>query len=126
MKRSWIGAAVLLVLLAVSLCVTWAMDAIHDPIEESLDQAARYALRGDWERSTRSFRKARDSWEKWDRFRSCFADHTPVEQISADFRELEVYCAARVPVEFAAHCRGLARKTAAVGEAHTLVWWNLF
>lgn len=125
MKRCWIGAAFLLVLLVVSLGATWAMGEIHRPIEEDLNRAAELALAGDWEGGQKMFLQARDNWEKWEHFRACFADHTPAEEISAQFEALSVHCTIRELDDFAADCRSLARKAAAIGEAHGLTWWNM-
>lgn len=125
MKRSWIGLFLLLVLLAASIASTWAMSRIHEPIEKDLKQAAECAMLGDWVNANRFFRKAGADWKKWEHFRSCFADHNPVEEIDAGMEALEVYCYAQEDVAFAAACRDLARQVAAVGEAHELVWWNL-
>lgn len=126
MKRSWIGFALLLVLLLASIFVTIFMSRIHKPIEIDLNQAAECALMADWDNTCRYFRSARDQWEKWAHLRACFADHTPVEEIDASFALLEVYCQSRDSVSFAAACRQTARQAAAVGEAHEMVWWNLF
>ena len=49
-----------------------------------------------------------------------------MEEIDADFQILKLCCAARETVTFAGGCRSLACQVAAVGEAHELVWWNLF
>lgn len=126
MKRSWIGLIVLLVLLACSLLVTWAMDTIHDPIAEDLEQAAECALLGDWGNANRFCRRAAEAWEEWNHFRSCFADHTPVEEIQAELSAIEVYRAAQENVAFAAACAETAEKIEAVGDAHGLLWWNFF
>lgn len=125
MKRCWIGGALLLVLLAASLGVTWAMGEIHEPIQADLNRAAEAALAGDWNGGRLWFLRARDRWEQWEHFRACFADHTPAEDISAGFKALEVHCRIRELDDFAADCRELARKAAAMGEAHGLNWWNL-
>jgi len=125
MKRSWMGFFLLLALLALSIGATWAMTKIHAPIEFQLQQAARSALAGDWEEAERCSHQAREHWEKWDHFRAALADHTPVEEIDGEFAMLEVYCQTRETIAFAACCKELARKTAAVGEAHELVWENL-
>lgn len=125
MKRCWIGAGFLLVLLLFSLGVSWAMEEIHQPIEEDLNRAAELALLGDWKRSQRLFLRARDQWEDYAHVRACFADHTPTEEVDAGFRALEVYALAREKADFAAQARALARKTAAMGEAHGLSWWNV-
>lgn len=126
MKRSWIGFFLLMVLLTGAAVSAFAMVCIHEPIEEDLKQASRCALLGDWDNADRYFQKAQGQWKRWEHLRTCFADHNPVEQIDGDFEALEVYCRTREDVAFAADCRELARKVAAVGEAHQLVWWNVF
>lgn len=125
MKRSWIGFALLLVLLAGGILVTRQMVKIHDPIEKQLQQAAGCALEADWEGADALFRQAEEGWKAWEHFRSCFADHNPVEEIDGDFERMQVFCDTRDSIGFAGGCRSLARKVAAVGEAHEFVWWNL-
>lgn len=126
MKRSWIGFGLLLVLLAMALLVTWAMSRIHEPIAEDLRQAAECAQLGDWENGDHFFRKAMEDWKQWEHFRACFADHAPMEDIDAGFASTQVYCQEQEMEAFAAACCALARQVEAVGEAHELVWWNLF
>lgn len=126
MKRSWIGFALLLCLLGLSILSSWAMTEIHEPIEEDLNRAAQRALLENWEDTGRFYRRARNRWEDWEQVRACFADHTPVEEIDAGFALLEVYLDARDKIAFAAASRQLAKQASAVGEAHELVWWNLF
>lgn len=125
MKRSWIGFFLLLALLLGCVLVTMVMGRIHDPIEAKLLQASQCTLEGNWEKATVLFREAQENWEKKQHFRTCFADHTPVEEIDADFEMLTVLCGAREVTSFAGGCRSLARQVAAVGESHELVWWNL-
>ena len=126
MKRSLIGFVLLLVLLALCILVTVAMTRIHEPIESELLLSADFALEENWVQAQQSFREAEARWTKWEHIRTCFADHNPVEEIDAAFSMLKVYCTAREEVAFAGGCRDLARKVAAVGEAHEFVWWNLF
>ena len=125
MKRSWIGFILLLVLLLGCVLVTMAMCRIHDPIEAQLLQAAQSAMEENWDKAGDYFRAAQENWVEKEHFRTCFADHTPVEEIDADFEMLMVLCAARETASFAGGCRSLARQVAAVGESHELVWWNL-
>ena len=125
MKRSWLGFILLMALLLGCVLVTVAMERIHDPIETELLQAAQCAMEENWTKAHDLFRKARGNWEETEHFRTCFADHTPVEEIDADFEMLTVLGAARDAAAFAGGCRSLARQVAAVGESHELVWWNL-
>ena len=125
MKRSWIGFFLLILLLLGSVCSTRIMVSIHEPIETRLIQAARQSIEGDWEKAEDFFREAAEGWKQSEHVRTCFADHTPVEEIDGDFELLKVFCAAREGPAFAGGCLQLARQVAAVGEAHELVWWNL-
>ena len=125
MKRSWIGFILLVGLLVGSLWSARSMVRIHEPIAGKLQQAAQLSMEGNWEKAAVCFREAEENWKKREHFRSCFADHNPVEEIDADFQLLKVCCAARERIAFAGGCLQLARQVAAVGEAHELVWWNL-
>lgn len=125
MKRSWIGFFLLLLLLLGSILSAGYMVGIHEPIEAQLMQAAQWAMDGSWEQAQVCFRAAERLWKETERIRSCFADHTPIEEIDADFEILKVCCAARETISFAGGCRQLARQVAAVGEAHEILWWNL-
>ena len=125
MKRSWMGFALLLVLMAAGFGATWAMGRIHEPVAAQLRQAEADAALGDWDDAEGAFRKAWSQWEKWEHFRACFADHSPVEEIDAGFAALGVYCASREELTFRAACLDLAQQIDAVGEAHGMYWWNL-
>ena len=122
MKRSWMGLGLLLVLLALSLLVTWAMAKVHDPIARDLITAGEYSLAGDWARAEALSRQAEENWEKHTLFRACFADHNPMEEIDACFARLEIYARRREETAFAAECGEIARKAKAMGEAHGLKW----
>ena len=81
MKRSWIGFALLMAMLLGGILVTRKMGRIHDPIEKQLQQAAQCALDSNWEQAEFLFQQAEEGWETMEHFRSCFADHNPVEEI---------------------------------------------
>lgn len=124
MKRSWIGLALLLILLACGLLVTWAMDRCHEPILRDLDDAALFAMAGDWEQAQLRMGRAWGIWQDCWHFSASFADHEPMEDIDAVFAHLEVYALRQEETAFAAACRELSRKVEAMSEAHSLVWWN--
>ena len=126
MNRSWIGAGLLAVLLALALAVTAMMTRIHQEIRLDLEQSGRSAMEGDWDSAELFFRRAGNRWDKWEHFRACFSDHTPSEDIDAAFAALEVYRQSGDRVAFAAACASLSCQADAIGEAHRLVWWNFF
>ena len=125
MKRCWIGFFLLVLLLLGSILVCGTMVRIHEPAAEGLHQAGNLALSGDWDRAAACFREARKEWSDWEHFRSCFADHSPAEEIDAGFAMLEVWVNAGDRVSFASGCHSLARQIAAMGDAQKPSWWNL-
>ena len=124
MKRSWIGAGMLGVLLALGLLSARTMVSIHEPISRDLTTAGEYALTENWEQALAFSRQAAQSWEQTEIFRACFADHNPTEEIDACFAQLEIYGRMKEETAFAAACGETARKISAVGEAHKLIWQN--
>lgn len=126
MKRSWFGFLLLIALLLGCLLVTEKMGTIHEGVESKLLQSAQCAMEGSWHRAEALLEHAETDWQKNAHFRGCFADHNPVEDIDAAFAMLQTVCTGKDAITYAASCRSLARQVAAVGEAHELVWWNLF
>ena len=125
MKRCWFGLVLLVVLLAVSLTVTWGMDRIHRPIAADLNQAAECAELGDWYHAEQFSQRAEENWVKWEHFRACFADHSPTEEVSQELAAMAQNRLEREEAEFAASCARAAKMVQAVGDAHALCWWNL-
>lgn len=125
MKRCWFGGGMLVVLLAVSLAVTWGMGKIHRPIAADLNQAAACAQQGDWHTAEMLSRRAEADWEKWAHFRACFADHTPTEEVSAELAAMARSRQEQEVGDFAVSCARAAKMVQAVGDAHGLNWWNL-
>lgn len=125
MKRCWFGVCLLAVLLAGSLAVTWGMDAVHRPVAEELDRAARSAQVGDWQQAGAAFVEAQQGWEKWAHFRACFADHTPMEEVDGELAVAQSAAILEEWPDFAASCARASKMVAAVGQAHAFNWWNL-
>lgn len=126
MKRSIFGISLLIVLLILSLGVTWLMTRIHEPIARELEQAVELAAAGDWAEARALADKARQDWERVEPWSACFADHNPMEQINQEFAQLKVYGDSGEPMAFAAACSSLAEKLQAMSDAHGLQWRNIF
>lgn len=125
MKRSKIGAWLLIGLLVIGLLSSWGMVKYSEPIGEAAAEAAEAALREDWNRAEALVGQARTRWYKYWGFCAAFADHEPMENINGLFAQLEVYAQSRDPQNFAAVCAQLSEDAKAIGEAHSLKWWNL-
>lgn len=125
MKRCWFGLGLLVVLLGVSLAVSWGMDAVHRPIAGELRRAAICAQAEASEQAQAEFRKAQRDWERWAHFRGCFADHTPTEAVDQELAAARWAGALAQWPEFAAACARAAKMVEAIGAAHACNWWNL-
>lgn len=125
MKRSWMGAGLLVLLLAGGLLVTFWMDRIHRPLAEELVCAGEAALAENWALADSLCLRAEEAWKQTRFLRACFADHGPMEEVEADFAQLEIFLRCREATAFAAACAETAQKVRAIGEAHSLVWENL-
>lgn len=125
MKRSKIGAWLLIVLLIIGMLSSWGMVKYSEPIGKAASQAAEAALREDWVKAEALTQSARARWDKYWGFCAAFADHEPMENINGLFAQLEVYAQSRDAQNFAAVCALLGEDARAIGEAHSLKWWNL-
>lgn len=125
MGRFWLGIGLLVGLLALGLWVSTAMNGLHSPISQTLETAAQRCLAGDTEGGVSLSRQAQHSWQTHWRCTASVADHTPMEEIDGLFAQTEAYAKAGQWADFASHCARLAKLVEAVGEAHSLNWWNL-
>lgn len=125
MKRSWIGAGLLLVLLLVGICSTWRMQRCQEPMAENIRRAGTLAAQNDWAGAESCAAQTRQAWEKcWD-VSAALTDHEPMEEVDALFETLEVYAGARDGLNYAALCAQLGSMLEAMGEAHSFRLRNL-
>ena len=125
MKRLWIGAALLLVLLAAGVFSTFAMGRFHHSLSQRLESAVSAALEEDWEQAQEILHQCRS---RWLRFRNCIAagaSHEPIEEIDSLYSQLDIYLTRRDSAGFALCCTALLHRTEALGEAQSINWWNL-
>lgn len=122
MKRFWLGAAVMALLLGLGIAVTLGTESICAPISEQLEQASQT---DDWEQAKIFSSQARIQWERSRRCLAAVTDHEPMEQIDSLFRSLEVYAQSWDTVRFSDTCAQLASQTQALAEAQAVGWWHI-
>ena len=125
MRRMWLGIGLLTVFLALGIWSSYAMTKLHDPTAHQLEQAADLALQGDLPAAVALAESAQKSWESRWHGTAIVADHTPMDEIDANFAKLTVYAKASHLADFSATCRQLAALITATAEAHTFSWWNI-
>ena len=124
MKRTWIGAGLLALLLTAGVLVGAAMEARVTPGAEKLRGAAEAALAGDWERAEGLTRTVREDWERVAGLAEILATHEDLEQIGITFSQLPSYAGVDGPA-YSALCTALARQLEALGKTHGCSWRNL-
>lgn len=125
MGRLWLGIGILVVLLVGGLWVSHMVDDVHQSIGKTLDEAAVQALDGDLESGFALAQQARNYWQAHWNGTAAVADHAPMDEIDGLFAQLDAYRQSQRPDDFAAYCARLSALVIAVGEAHSLTWWNL-
>lgn len=125
MKRCYVGAAVLLLLLGLGLLSSRWMDRFHTELSQNAEQAAEAALAEDWETALSLTRRARKTWEARRDFAAILADHAPLEEVDTLFSLLEAGGIAGDPVAYAEVCTRLSGVLEALAEDQELSWANL-
>lgn len=125
MGRFWLGIGILVVFLVLGFWVTYAMDNVHSEISQTLEKAATQTLSGDLTEGITLVQQAKDRWQSHWHGTASVADHAPMDEIDGLFAQLEAYGQAGLSADFATYCARLSNLVAAVGEAHSLTWWNL-
>lgn len=119
------GVGILLACLALGIWVGVVMDARHESISQTLRQAADESMSGNLEQGIALAEEAQQQWDKHWHSSAALADHAPMDEIDSLFAQLQIYGLAGQTVDFASFCTRLAKLVSAMGETHSLTWWNL-
>ena len=125
MKRLYIGIGLLLFFLIAGILLTFCFCRIHAPLAETMEEASRQALNGNWENAISLAQSARERWETYRNFTAAVADHEPLEEMDMLFSQLDIYAKLRLSVEFADICTRLSQMAAAMEESQAFTWWTL-
>lgn len=125
MGRFWLGVGILAVFLGLGLYVGAAADGTHQQISGVLEQAAQEAIAGDLDAGIALAQQALSQWQKSWHSTAAVADHAPMDEIDGIFNQAFTFAQGGNHEDFAACCARLSGLVAAVGEAHSLSWWNL-
>ena len=125
MKRCYLGAGLLALLLLVGAVSTWWMGRHHTSLAGDIRHATELALAGETEQAISLTRRTQQGWEeKWS-ISASLAAHEPMERVDALFGQLETYAAAGEFVAFAGCCSQLASELEAIADESSFTWWNV-
>ena len=125
MKRVWIGAGILAVLLVAGLLAGFAMEGL-DSGAKKLERVGQLALEEQWEAAEDTLEAVEEDWEDRRWLLTALADHQVIEDMEASLAQLEAYIDQRDAAACHALCSALAQKMKAVGKANSLTLENFF
>lgn len=121
MGRFWIGAGLLVLLLGLGLYSAWAMDGVHTPIADQLEQAAATPAP---EQAAALLQAAKEAWDAHWHNTAVLAEHEPMDDIDSLFAQAEMFARTGQMGDFSAMCMRLAQRIRAAAESHKPTWWN--
>ena len=125
MSRTWVGIALLALLLALGIGSVMGIHGPLDTIARQLEIASTAALSGSLAEGTPAVQEAQNLWFSLRNGLAAVTDHDPLERIDAGFSLLELYTAMEDNQNFSVLCLELSMQIRAVGDAHSLRWWNI-
>lgn len=100
MKRLYIAAALLLLLLVASLANGWYAAKITGSMREQLDQAQALAEQDDWSRAEALTRQAYEDWQSRHFYFHTTMRHSDTDQILRTFRSVLEYLKLQEPDQY--------------------------
>ena len=125
MNRLWIGLGILALLLVPGWWSVEWMERCQSQTAALLEQGASEVAQENWSAADDLLTDAERQWQRHWKFTASLADHTTLDEIDAEFAQLEIYRARRETTLCAAGCVHLAQQIRALEEAYRLTWWNL-
>lgn len=100
MKRLWIAAGLLLLLLAASLTNAWYAQKVTGDMGERLRQAQALAEQGEWNRSEALTRQVYEDWQGHHFYFHTLMRHSDTDQVLRAFRQVLEYLPLREPDQY--------------------------
>ena len=124
MRRTWIGAGLLAVLLAAGILTGAAARTELSPGAAALCQAEQAVLAGDWEGAQSLTGEAQGDWARIAGLAAALTSQDTMERIEDGFAQLATSARAGDAAAYAAQCTALARELEALSKAHSCDWRN--
>ena len=125
MKRVWMGAGLLAVLLVAGLLLGEVVMNRMEPGAETLQRAGTAARIGDWTQAETLTARIQGDWDRMKWFTAAVTGHEELEEIDSDFVKLSAY-ARRDGEEYQAICLDIAQSMIALAQNHACTWKNFF
>ena len=100
MKRLWIAAGLLVLLLGASLVNAWYARELTGGLGEQLRQAQDCARREDWDQAEALTRQAFAGWQEHHLYLHCVMRHSDTDQILRSFQAVLEYLPLQEPDQY--------------------------
>ncbi len=116
MKRLYIAAGLLVLLLAASLTNAWYARTITEGMGEKLRQAQTLAEREDWNRAEALTRQVYEEWQRRHFYFHTLMRHSDTDQVLRAFRQVLEYLRLQEPDQYNAANADLMAQLELLGE----------
>ena len=123
--RFWIGIILLLCLLITGLFINFSLYNSQEQMAQLTQQAEQYAHEAKMPQAKQAAQQAYNLWQQRFPALAAIADHEPLDEVDATFRQALAYASEQDTEEFSACCARLIAGIRAITQAHTLSWWNI-
>ena len=100
MKRLWIAAGLLILLLAASLTNAWYVQSVTGEMGERLRQAQTLAEGDDWTRAEAMTRQVYEDWQARNFYFNTLMRHSDTDQVLRAFRQVLEYLRLQEPDQY--------------------------
>ena len=116
MKRLWIAAGLLVLLLAAALVNAWNIDRLTGGLLDTLEQAEALADAADWTQAADLTRQARDRWQRSAGYLCAVLPHEDTDQIASGFETVLELLARQDSGEYASASAALMARLGLLAE----------
>lgn len=100
MKRLWIAAAILVLMLGASLVNGWYAQSLTGEMTKQLRQAQSFTGLDDWERAESVTRQVYEDWQEHHFYLHTLMRHSDTDQILRAFRQVMEYLRLQEPDQY--------------------------
>lgn len=122
--KFFFGVGLLAVMLLGCLLVSRNIDAVVEPVTQSLEEAITQAGNDQMEQAASSIQKAKAVWQAHRGMFASLSNHSPMDDIDELMAEAESYGLTGCKDAFLAGCAKLKKLLDSISQDHRLTWWN--
>ena len=123
--RFWIGIILLLCLLITGLFINISLCNSQEQMAQLAKRAEQFAHSGNMSEAKEFTQQAYGLWQQRFQALAAIADHEPLDEVEATFRQALAYSEDQNAEELSASCARLVAGIRAIAQAHALSWWNI-